>query len=1063
MENSNVRTYKKSLLYFIVTVIVLAILGPAVLKIYLATPQAASHISRMLSDTLGQPVVVNNVFFSDGALHLKGVSLDNPAGFSRPKLLSIDSITIKPVWFKLLSDDRIIERIAVEGINLDLRCNNAGVWNVNQMLRRLSSLEPSSTEYFINKITITKGTLQINDQKIAVLTLNISNLATKGTNTSGFRMEFDDTGRNHYVMSGKARLSKDPELEIVLSSSAVSLNSLSGLLKVDSMYLPEKGNAKLQLTATLSKGNVRSSGEMRFSSAVMPAVEKNDAFSGNLALSADYDMQTGQLTLENLSLDLDKLLVVRASGSVKSLKQARYFVIDIGTDEIDIGKIGPLIPALERRSFAVGGTLGKSSLHLSGNSVDGISAASGNLRFSHGLLIQDKRHIFNDLSVTAAVSGIGDSLTVTGKVMQTQSEGGAMLETLDAPYKVTLNRHFKIITAQSPALTARAQGVSFTGRLSYEEGTALLENATVTANDLSVTLGHLSARIPVKQVSSATVRFPVTADFTGCDMRRGDALLKKVSGNIRGAYFYKPGAKWLEGAAELYAQKMIWQGKESGATRFHAEFLESGGTADVKTALLGGSVQGTAVFNPFALQDKVVFKINAQGIQLTGINKYAGLPGDMTFSGGTLAAVCNGNYSLSKGFFCHIAANGENIELTGKTGKKVLSAGGIKIDSDVSDRKLVINEAMLTTGKKVAVKASGAIENAFLQERQGVVAFNVPRTSLTDVVDSFLNILPRSLQEATVEGILAAEGSVILLEGSVLADGAVTLADITIDAPTENIRVSGISGVLPLSLYLAGRADVTPPSTSSFNRQNYDTLVKQLHQTSENSETINIRRGSLGGLRVDSVKIRIRADRGVTEIVSLDSSIYEGALLGKGFITVQNGLLYRGDLLFNNLSLVKICKAFPAITGYLSGKIDGIVSIQGKGTHVSDITGFTEFWARETAGEKMLVSKEFLQRLSGKKLSGFFFSSDRSYDHAGIKATLDKGFLSFDTLDLSHTNILGVRDLSVSIAPSQNRIAIDHLLKSVKEATVRGTGTAGATGGEATSGAPPTTEFKWAE
>jgi hypothetical protein len=1059
MENSNAGTYRKILLYFVIAFIVLAILIAAVLKTYLATPQAASHISRMLSDTLGQPVVIKNVFFSDGALQLKGLSLDNPAGFPRSKLLSIDSITIKPMLFKLLSDDRIFERIAVEGINLDLRCNNVGVWNFNQLLRRLSSLKPSSAEYLINQVAITKGTLQINDHKIAMLTLNISNLATKGTKKSGFSLEFDDTGRNHYVMSGKARLSKDPEIEIALSSSALSLNSLSGLLKVDSMYLPEKGNAKLQLTATLRKGKVRSSGEMSFSS----AVGKKDAFSGNLSLSVDYDMLTDQLTIENLSLDLDKLLAVRVSGSVKRLKLARYFVIDVGTDEIDIGKIGPLIPALEHRKFAIGGTLGKSSLHLSGNAVDGITSANGNLWFSHGLLIQEKRLFFNDLSVTAAISGIGDYLTVTGKVMQTQSEGGAILETLDAPYKVTLNRHFKIIKAQSPALSARAKGVSFTGRLSYGEGTGLLENATVTAKNLSVTLDHLSARIPEKLVSSATVRLPVNMNFTGCDMRRGDALLKKVSGNIRGAYVYKPGAKWLEGAAELYAQKVIWRGKESGATKFHAQFLESGGKADFKTALLGGSVQGDAVFNPFALQDKVVFKINAQGIQLTGINKYAGLQGDMAFSGGTLAAVCNGNYSLSKGFFCHIEANGENIELTGKAGKKVLSAGGIKIDSDVSGRKLVINEAMLTTGKKVAVKASGAIENVFLQERQGLVAFSVPKTSLTDVVDSFFNTLPRSMQEAAVEGIIAAEGSVKLQEGKVLVDGAVTLTNINIDAPTENIKVSGIDGVLPLSLYLAGKAAVTSPSTSSFNRQNYDTLVKQLHQTTEKGETINIRSSSFGGLSVDSVKIRIRADRGVTEIVSLDSSIYEGALLGKGFITVQNGLLYRGDLLFNNLSLVKICEAFPAITGYLSGKIDGIVSIQGKGRHLSDITGFTEFWARETAGEKMLVSKEFLQRLSGKKLSGFFFSSDRSYDHAGIKATLEKGYLSFDSLDLSHTNILGVRDLSVSIAPSQNRIAIDHLLKSVKEATVRGTGTAGAAGGETTPDAPPATEFKWAE
>ena len=1063
MKNSNAGTYKKILLYSIFAFTALALLVPAVIKKYLATPHAASHISRMLSDTLGQPVVIQNIAISDGALQLKGLSLANPDDFPLSKLLSIDSLTIKPMWFKLLSGTRTFEKIAVEGITVDVRRSAAGVWNFNQLQRRLTSSTPSSAELFIRQLAITNGTLQVNDQKIAGLNLNISNLATKGSEKSGFNLEFDDPGQNHYALSGKARLSKDPELEIALSSSSISLKSLSDLLKIKSVYLPEKGTAKLQLSADLRKGKIRSSGEMSFNSAVMPAVGRGDAFSGKLSLSADYDLQKDHLTLENFTLHLNKLLAVRASGSVKELKLARHFVIDVGTDEIDIGKIAPLIPELEHRKIVIGGKLGKSSLHLSGNAVDGITSAKGNLGFSHGLLIQDKRLFFNDLSVTAAVSSTGDYLTVTGKVMQPQSEGGSILETLDVPYKVTLNRHFKTVTARLPALSARAQGISFTGSLSYADGTALLENATVKARDLALVLGRLSARIPVKQVLSATVRYPVTADFSGCDMRRGAALLKKVSGTIRGAYAYNPSAKWLEGTAKLNVEKVAWQGKETGAAMVHTVFSESGGTADFKAALLGGSVQGDALFNPFALQDKVVFKINAQGIQLAGVNKYAGLKGDTAFSGGTLDALCNGSYSLSTGLFCHIEAQGKNIVVTGTAGKKVLSAGGIKIDADVTGKKLVINEALLTTGKDVAVKASGAIENAFLPERQGRIAFTVPRTSCTAIVDSFLNILPRSLQEATVEGSIAVEGAVNLQEGKILVDGAVSLAHITIDAPTEKIKVSGINGVLPLSLDLAGKAAVKTPSSSSFNRQNYDTLAKQLHQTAEKGDTITISSSSFGGLRVDSVKIRLRAARGVTEIISLDSSLYEGALLGKGFITVQKGILYRGDVLFDNLSLVQICKAFPAITGYLSGKIDGIVSIQGKGKQLSDITGFTEFWARETSAEKMLVSKEFLQRLSGKKLSGFFFSSDRSYDQAGITAALENGFLTFDTLDISHTNFLGVRDLSVSIAPSQNRIALDHLLNSIKEATVRGKGAAGAAGKEVPSDAPPATEFKWAE
>ena len=1063
MNNSKGKTNKKVLRYLVPALIFLLLFLPFALKKYLATPQAASHISRILSDTLGQSVVIKNVDFSDGALHLKGFSLANPEGFPLSKLLSIDSVTITPIWFKLLSDTRTFEKIAVEGITVDLRSNSAGIWNFDQLQRRFSSSKPSSAEVFIRQLEITRGTLQVNEQRIAGLSLNIANLATKGSQKSGFNLEFDDPGRNHYAMSGKARLSSDPELEMSLSSSAISLNSLPELLRVKSSFLPEQGNATLQLSAELREGKIRGRGEMNFNAAIIPAVGRGDTLSGTLSLAVGYDVHKDHLAIENITLHLNKLLAVRVSGRVGELKRARHFVIDVGTDGIDIGSIALLIPELERRKIAIGGKLESSSLHLSGNAVDGITAAAGNLRFSHGSVRQDERFFFDDLNVTAAVSVAGDSLTVAGKASQPQSKGEPILETLDAPFNVTFNRHLKTVKAQSPALSARAQGVSFTGRLSYADGTVLMENAAVKAKEFRAALGHFSARIPVKQVSTETVRYPVNADFSGCDLHRGDALLKNLSGSMRGAYAFTPGEKWLEGTAELSAEKAAWQGKASGVSVVHAEFSKSGGKANFKAALLGGSVQGDAHFNPFAVQERVAFRLSAIGIQLAGIMKYAGLRGDTALSGGTLDAGCNGNYSRSEGIFCHFEARGKQIAATGKGGKAVLSAGGISINSDLSGKKLVINEALLTAGKDVAVKASGVLENAFLPVRQGRIAFTVPMTSLAALVDSFLNVLPRSIQEATVEGNLAAEGAVNLQEGKMLVDAAVTLAKIGIDAPTEKMKVSDINGVLPLSLDLAGAAAAKLPSYSSFNRKNYDTLMEQLRKTAEKGDTITIGTSSFGGLSLDSVKLLIRAAKGVTEIISLNSSLYDGALVGKGFITAQNGILYRGDMLFNDLSLVQICNAFPAIRGYISGKIDGIVSIQGKGRELSDISGFTEFWARETAGEKMLVSKEFLQRLSGKKLSGFFFRSDRAYDHAGIKAALEKGFLTFDSLDISHTNFLGVRDLSVTIAPSQNRIAIDHLLNSIKEAAVRGKSSAGAPEKDTPPAAPAETEFKWDE
>jgi hypothetical protein len=233
-----------------------------------------------------------------------------------------------------------------------------------------------------------------------------------------------------------------------------------------------------------------------------------------------------------------------------------------------------------------------------------------------------------------------------------------------------------------------------------------------------------------------------------------------------------------------------------------------------------------------------------------------------------------------------------------------------------------------------------------------------------------------------------------------------------------------------------------------------------LRKGTGSGQTVTVGKIGFGPMELGALTMHVAAGNGITEIASLNSSLYEGTLLGKGFVTMQKGLSYRGDLLVNGLSLKQLCSIFPDIQGYISGRVDGVVSLSGGTKGMAGLSGFAELWAREGSGEKMLVSKEFLQRLSKQKLSGFFFRSDRPYDEAEIKALLEQGDLTFETLKIVHTNLFGVRDLSVSIAPSQNRIALDHLLDSIKQATVRGKASAGE---KTPAEAPVTPEFKWGE
>jgi hypothetical protein len=206
--------------------------------------------------------------------------------------------------------------------------------------------------------------------------------------------------------------------------------------------------------------------------------------------------------------------------------------------------------------------------------------------------------------------------------------------------------------------------------------------------------------------------------------------------------------------------------------------------------------------------------------------------------------------------------------------------------------------------------------------------------------------------------------------------------------------------------------------------------------------------------------LAIRAGNGLTQISSLGSGIFQGALLGRGFFRYQGGAQYGADILVHDLSLREVCNSYPAIKGYLSGRMDGFVSIYGTDKGLNDIKGLVALWTRESPDEKMLVSKEFLQKLAGKKIKGMFFQADRPFDRGEIGAHLEGGYLTFETLDISHTNFLGIRDLSVSVAPVQNKIGLDHLLTTIREAASRGKA---ATGAAPAAEKPAGGEFKWEE
>ncbi|GFE58007.1 AsmA family protein [Geobacter sp. AOG1] len=615
--------------------------------------------------------------------------------------------------------------------------------------------------------------------------------------------------------------------------------------------------------------------------------------------------------------------------------------------------------------------------------------------------------------------------------------------------------------------TARLDGVAVgrkkgEGRFGFRfaDGVATVEKGAFQGEGISLAVERATCRLSAGDVGSPGRR-PLAVDLTGVDLHRGDLDVAGLAATLRGLYAADDRGKWLEGTAAVAAGKVLFRGKEVASPSVRLFLARPGWRGELGGTLLGGGVNGTVTLNPFDREEGYRFQVGVQGGQLAKVGALLPAREAVTLAGGEFSVTGKGSYSTRGGLACGFDSKGENISLTGKGGKSLLAGGGIRLAGEIGGRTLSLNEGVITVGEGVILTTKGSLANFTSPEREGRFTCVLARTTLNRLIDPFVNILPRALQEATTEGELAAEGTIQLHAGEKLVNGTLLLNGVRLEVASQKLAVADVSGKVPFSLDFSKGAPPRPADSPSFSRENYPQLLARFNK-SAGSPDVTIGSVHFGPLSLGRTTLELRAGNGLTEIVSLRSSLYEGAILGRGFVAVKGGAAYGGDLLINDLSLRQFCDAIPKIKGYILGKVDGIVSLYGEGKGIGGLTGFVDLWAREGKGEKMLVSKEFLQKLAGKKLRGYFFRDDRPYDQAEISAELEEGFLTFETLDISHTNLIGIRDLSVSVAPIQNRIALDHLLEAVKQAAARGKA-ATATGEPPPAEAPASQEFKWEE
>jgi len=570
-------------------------------------------------------------------------------------------------------------------------------------------------------------------------------------------------------------------------------------------------------------------------------------------------------------------------------------------------------------------------------------------------------------------------------------------------------------------------------------------------------IGNAAVRLPAGGERNAGGWRALAATAADVEFSRGDLSLAGGSGELDCRYYSAGEERRLEGGGTLRVGSLSFRDRKVASLTGRLSFDGRDIKASILGDALGGSLVATVAAAPFSPGKQTTFTARLRELKMDRLP--ALLPGNKgpLPSGGGVDMALDGSWDRDSGVRGRVSLAGRDLALRGAGNRTLASGFGLALESTLSGPDLQLKEAVLKRDGGPVIRVGGAVKRFAGADREGELTFSMASTPLNSMLDAFVNALPKALQEASGGGACELEGSAAVKGKSVMLNGGISLRSVSLEIPSQKVLVADIDGRIPFSLAYPRREQERKPPGLSFSKENYPILLRTFERSAGTGSRLRVGRTRFGALDIGEMNFSITAQRGAMEISPLRVSLYDGYLTGHAFLLYDNGFSYGADLLLHDLSLRQFCDSFPKIKGYMSGRVDGVISLVNAKGGTESAAGFVNLWTRSGKGEKMLVSKEFLQKLAGKKLKGFLFQNDRAYDNAEIIAYLRGGFLTFERLDISHTNFLGMKDLSVSVAPVQNRIALEHLLESIREAAARGK-----VKGEGE--APPVqTDLKWLE
>jgi hypothetical protein len=348
---------------------------------------------------------------------------------------------------------------------------------------------------------------------------------------------------------------------------------------------------------------------------------------------------------------------------------------------------------------------------------------------------------------------------------------------------------------------------------------------------------------------------------------------------------------------------------------------------------------------------------------------------------------------------------------------------------------LLLKTGFIENGDGQKIEFTGRMEDLLNEQR--VLKIKSNRIPLSVVMNILSPYMPESVKGSELRGDVMLDMVFDHVAQKNLSwSGKLSVANTSFsgDIALVPTSVSGINGVVTFDEYSESGNILTSLlrehrklDKEVFKR--FLSLLKDAHNYGKN-DFFRIDELKYGFLNLDDIECLFNITGLRLNLNQCASNLFGGRIYIAGSFDFS-GEKDRYDLsvLFKDISLEDISNRVKSIKDYITGRMNGLVWLNGKGEELKTIDGLFEFWSLKSKKEPRRLGKAFLEKLGAK--SRFFVGSSRRYDMGEISGYIKDGVLTFSDFDISNT-ILGYKNLSISVDPRRNTISLAHMLSVIR-------------------------------